>query len=132
MYCLDEGLTVPNGSITSYSVAKSGELSEVERKTSISGPVSGVIYDRQSGNAGLAAAHYSGSSVTVWSIQADGQFRHVQDLTFTLSEPGPDPGRQEAPHPHEAILDPTGKYILVPDLGADLVRVFSFDEKTNQ
>lgn len=34
------------------------------------------------------------------------------------------------PHPHEAILDPTGKYVLVPDLGADLIRVFTFDDNT--
>lgn len=29
------------------------------------------------------------------------------------------------------ILDPTGSLILVPDLGADLVRVFSIDPKTS-
>jgi 6-phosphogluconolactonase (cycloisomerase 2 family) len=32
--------------------------------------------------------------------------------------------------PHEAILDPTGQYILVPDLGADLVRVFGINFST--
>jgi 6-phosphogluconolactonase (cycloisomerase 2 family) len=121
---------VPNGSITSYSASKSGKLSTIERQTTISGPVSGVIYDRHGKKAGLAAAHYTGSSVTVWSINANGKFSHVQDLTYTLAKPGPNPARQEAPHPHEALLDPTGKYILVPDLGADLVRVFCYDEKT--
>lgn len=45
--------------------------------------------------------------------------------------PGPDPlQRQLTPHPHEALLDPTEKYIIVPDLGADLVRVFSIDPAT--
>jgi len=51
-------------------------------------------------------------------------------IRYTLSHPGPVPSRQEAPHEHEAITDPTGQYILVPDLGADLVRVFSFDKIT--
>ena len=44
--------------------------------------------------------------------------------TFKLSQPGADPSRQDAPHPHETVLDPTGKFILVPDLGADLVHVY--------
>ena len=39
--------------------------------------------------------------------------------------------RQEAPHPHEVILDPTGSFIVVPDLGADLIRVFSIDPETS-
>ena len=44
--------------------------------------------------------------------------------TYTLAAPGPNAERQEAPHEHHAVLDPTQKYILVPDLGADLIRVF--------
>jgi 6-phosphogluconolactonase (cycloisomerase 2 family) len=51
----------------------------------------------------------------------------VQQLEkFTLAQKGPNP-RQDVPHPHEVHLDPTGKFILVPDLGADLVRVFKID-----
>lgn len=47
-----------------------------------------------------------------------------QNETYTLDTPGPDPDRQIAPHLHHTIVDPTGKYILAPDLGADLIRVF--------
>lgn len=50
---------------------------------------------------------------------------------FELTATGPDPERQEAPHPHEVILDPTDTFIVVPDLGADLVRVFSIDKQTS-
>ncbi len=49
-----------------------------------------------------------------------------------MSKPGLVAARQEAPHEHEAILDPTGKFILVPDLGADLVRVFSYNPTTDR
>ena len=49
--------------------------------------------------------------------------------TFSMEAPGPNRGRQDAPHPHQAVLDPTGAYILVPDLGADLVRVFAISEE---
>ena len=48
-----------------------------------------------------------------------------------MSSPGPNPSRQDAPHPHEALMDPTNSYIVVPDLGADLVRVFSINSTTS-
>ncbi|MCJ1445578.1 MAG: hypothetical protein MMC23_006083 [Stictis urceolatum] len=47
-----------------------------------------------------------------------------------MSGPGPVPSRQDAPHPHEAKLDPTGSFILVPDLGADLIRIHSVNKDT--
>ena len=50
---------------------------------------------------------------------------------FELTAPGTNSARQDAPHPHEVILDPTDSFIVVPDLGADLVRVFSIDKKTS-
>ena len=55
----------------------------------------------------------------------------MQSFHFTLASPGPNPSRQDAPHPHETILDPTDSFIVVPDLGADLLRVFSIDPKTS-
>lgn len=46
-----------------------------------------------------------------------------------MARPGPNP-RQDVPHPHEVNVDPTGNFILVPDLGADLVRIFRIDAGT--
>ena len=40
---------------------------------------------------------------------------------------GSDPSRQEAPHPHQALLSPDGRYVLVCDLGLD--RVFVYDRE---
>ena len=42
------------------------------------------------------------------------------------------PERQDAPHLHQAILDPTQQYLLIPDLGADLVRIYGINEQTNK
>ena len=71
-----------------------------------------------------------GSAFSTWSLQNPTVPTKSQSFAFTLSKPGPNPIRQNAPHPHQVILDPTGKYILSPDLGADLIRVFSIDAKT--
>lgn len=47
-----------------------------------------------------------------------------------MSGPGPVSSRQDKPHPHSVVLDPSGKYIISPDLGADLLRVFLIDPTT--
>ncbi|RMJ21813.1 Muc_lac_enz protein [Aspergillus sp. HF37] len=47
-----------------------------------------------------------------------------------MPAPGPVPSRQSAPHPHAVVVDSTGEFILVPDLGADLVRIFHINQET--
>jgi 6-phosphogluconolactonase len=42
---------------------------------------------------------------------------------------GPSP-RQTAPHPHHAEIDPSGRFALVADFGADRVFVYRFDRRT--
>lgn len=76
--------------------------------------------------------HSSTSALTTYAVDlTTGLLSSAYQIeTFSLAEPGPVADRQEAPHPHETILDPTGKFILVPDLGADLVRVFGINQTT--
>ena len=49
-----------------------------------------------------------------------------------LAAPGPIPERQDASHPHGVLVDPSGRFVLVPDLGADLVRIFRICPTTGQ
>lgn len=52
-----------------------------------------------------------------------------------MAQPGPGGTasfpRQHQPHPHQVIMDPSGKFLIVPDLGADLIRIYlmSHDER---
>ncbi|KAI0161050.1 putative isomerase YbhE [Hypoxylon sp. FL1284] len=123
LYCLDEGLNDPYGGVASFYAHDDGTLDTLNRLDIIQGPVS--IAEFGDGGSGLAIAHYSGSSVSVVSTTPEGNLTLLHNETYTLNGPGPDPSRQEASHPHEAILDPTGAWVLVPDLGADMVRIFS-------
>lgn len=74
----------------------------------------------------------TGSSVTSWLIKSSGGLSPLQSFIFNLTAPGANPARQDAPHPHEALVDPTDSYIFVPDLGADLVRIFSINHNTSE
>lgn len=67
----------------------------------------------------------AGSAFANWDVTDPAAIALIKSEVFELEEPGTDPVRQEAPHPHQATIDPTGQYILVPDLGADLVRVYA-------
>ena len=127
LFCLNEGLTSPNGSLSSFTINRNGSLSHVKNETTINGPVSGVIYGNPAGKRAIALAHYTGSSVSSFALDGNGQFHLSESFTYSLSQPGADAARQDSPHPHEAITDPTGQYLLVPDLGADLVRVYGID-----
>ncbi|KAI4821546.1 3-carboxy-cis,cis-mucoante lactonizing enzyme [Aureobasidium sp. EXF-8845] len=134
LYCLDEGLEVTNGSLTSFTIGDDGSLTKVHREETISGPVSGVIYGNPAHKRSIALAHYSGSALSSWDLDVNrtGGFAFEQEILFNLTKPGPNAERQDAPHEHEAVLDPTGQFLIVPDLGADLVRIFSFDPKTSE
>ncbi|KAK8045718.1 hypothetical protein PG996_013782 [Apiospora saccharicola] len=44
-----------------------------------------------------------------------------------MSRPGPVKSRQDKPHPNAIFPDPTQGFLLVPDLGADVIRIFAVD-----
>ena len=109
LFCLNEGLETANGSLSAFTINSDSSLTYVKNATTISGPVNGVVYGNAAGQRAIALAHYEGSAVSSWLLKGHGQFVFNQDLLYTLAKPGPDPSRQDAPHPHEAILDPTGQ-----------------------
>ncbi len=64
-------------------------------------------------------------SVAVYAIGPDGGLEESALLHHEGA--GPNPRRQSCPHPHSANIDPSGRYVLVPDLGIDRVVVYRMD-----
>jgi 6-phosphogluconolactonase (cycloisomerase 2 family) len=60
-------------------------------------------------------------------VGARGTLGPRSDLLNLSGEPGPDGKRQTSSHPHEAVFDPSGRFIAVPDLGFDRIFVFRLD-----
>jgi 6-phosphogluconolactonase len=74
----------------------------------------------------LICTNYGGSSLSVLPLDTGGIPRPpVQVLTWEGRSIRQD--RQEQPHPHSACFTPDGRYLLVPDLGCDLIRVIHWD-----
>ncbi|EST37048.1 hypothetical protein N566_15105 [Streptomycetaceae bacterium MP113-05] len=74
----------------------------------------------------LCTANYGSGSVSVLPLGPDGPpagpakvHRHTGD--------GPVAGRQEGPHVHQVVVDPSGRYLLAVDLGTDSVWVSALD-----
>ncbi|KAG8623350.1 hypothetical protein KVT40_008326 [Elsinoe batatas] len=123
VYCSNEANNNRRSTITSYSTSESGALTPIDTVGTLYNPVSSIVY---ANGTALALAHYSGSSVTSFDIQ-EGQLQSINNFTFTQNGRGPVPSRQDAPHPHQVILDPTESFIVVPDLGSDLLRIFAIN-----
>jgi 6-phosphogluconolactonase (cycloisomerase 2 family) len=73
----------------------------------------------------LVAANFGGSTVSTIPIRTNGALGEVSSV---LVEHGSGPmKRQSYSHPHGVVVDPTGNFVLVPDLGADRIFVHRFD-----
>ncbi|WP_347558763.1 lactonase family protein [Robbsia sp. KACC 23696] len=126
LYSVDDH-TQSEGSITAFSADPAdGTLRKIN---TVSTEAKGTTYlwlDKRSMTF-LAANYGSGSLVSV-AVNDDGS---VGSLVSTVKETGAGPNRRQASaHAHSAAVDPSGRYVLVPDLGADRVFVYRFDRAT--
>ncbi|PWY69760.1 6-phosphogluconolactonase [Aspergillus heteromorphus CBS 117.55] len=132
LYCSDEtGDASIDGSVTSLAAGQDGTLTDITTATAPGGGVDSVIYNGDDGARYLAIAHYTGSAVSTFRLPLDSNSETLQVFHYNLSQPGQEP-QQDAPHPHQVFLDPSGSFILAPDLGADLVRVYAINNTTGE
>jgi len=113
------------GSVSAFSVnSNSGALRFLNSVGTGGQPAHVAIHP---GGKHLLAANYTGGTVAVVPIQADGSLGSGTQIVTHFGELGTNAGRQEAPHPHMALPDSSGRYVLVNDLGLDATIVYSFD-----
>jgi 6-phosphogluconolactonase len=81
-------------------------------------------------SATLLAAHFGSGSVSSLPLDEDGRFGAV---VSTVQHSGSGPHRRQASaHAHGVALDPSGRFALVADMGADRVFVHRFDRSTRR
>jgi 6-phosphogluconolactonase len=79
---------------------------------------------------GLLVAHYGTGHVAALPVRADGGVEPPASVQLDQGS-GPSP-RQKGPHAHSVALDPSGRFVLAADLGADRVFVYPYDRKARQ
>ncbi|KAF2420996.1 putative isomerase YbhE [Tothia fuscella] len=134
LYMVDEainGTANSKGALVVYRTSYSGKLTEVSRTEALIGGVDATFF--ANGQA-LVVPHYTGGNLQSYNIDPKGGVKPIETIYIKSrkSNPGPIVQRQEAPHPHQAILDPTRSFILIPDLGDDEVHVFAIDQETHK
>jgi 6-phosphogluconolactonase len=115
----------PTGSVSAFAIDRaSGLLKPLNRQSSGGGGPAHLSTDRTGRH--VLVANYGGGSVSVLPIAEDGSLRPASAFVqHTGSSVNPD--RQKAPHAHQILLDPTGRFAYVPDLGLDKVMIYAFD-----
>jgi len=113
------------GGVSAFSIARdNGALTRLNEQSSEGSAPCYVSVDR-SGQVVLVA-NYIGGSVAVLPIQANGAIGPATHVVQHTGK-GPNAERQEAPHAHCILPDPTNRFALAADLGVDRVYVYRLD-----
>ncbi|TVY56428.1 putative 6-phosphogluconolactonase [Lachnellula suecica] len=128
LFCGDEGFPTPNSSIlASFNTTPSGKLQQLSNVTTLNGNVNSAIF----GNGTMIAlAEYGACVISVIDIQNPSALKVTQSIKFNLTTLGPN-RQQSVSRPHQVVFDPTQMFMLSPDLGGDMVRVFHADPTTH-
>ena len=114
-----------SGGVGAFSIASdTGALTRRNQQPSEGGGPCFVSVDR-SGRVVLVA-NYDGGSVALLPIEADGSIAPAPQVVKHTGK-GPIADRQEAAHAHCILADPSNRFALSADLGADRVFVYRLD-----
>jgi 6-phosphogluconolactonase len=115
----------PTGAVSAFAIARdTGALKRLNEQSSEGGAPCYVSVDR-SGRAVLVA-NYVGGSIAVLPIQVNGSLAPAARVIQHTGR-GPSAERQEAPHAHCILPDPSNRFALAADLGVDRVYVYRLD-----
>jgi len=78
----------------------------------------------------VLVANYATGSVVSLPVQEDGSLGQRAHLFELPAKAGPHKTQQQGAHPHQIVVNPTGRWLLVPDKGADAVHTLALDEAT--
>ena len=116
---------------TAFAVdQESGRLTLLNRQPT-SGR-NGVRLAIDASNRFVVLANYSTGTVAVLPINPDGSLAPLSDLVTLQGKPGPHRTEQASAHPHDVVLDPRGRFLVVPDKGLDTTFVFRLDTATGK
>jgi 6-phosphogluconolactonase len=77
----------------------------------------------------LFVANYTGGSVSVLGILADGKVHEPSQMIMNRGS-GPNKERQEKPHVHSVNISADNRLLVVADLGTDYLETYNFNSKT--
>lgn len=122
LYAVNE---VAHGTVSAFAIAAdTGALTRLDQQPSKGDAPCFVSVDR--GGRVALVANYDSGGVALLPIGADGALARSSSVDQHEGH-GPNADRQLGPHAHCIVPDPTNRYALSADLGADRVFVYRLD-----
>jgi 6-phosphogluconolactonase len=113
------------GAVGAFAIAReTGMLTRTSEQPSEGGAPCYVSVTRD--GRGVLVANYLGGNVALLPIQPTGALAPAAHVSAHEGG-GPNAERQEGPHAHCIIPDPSGRFALAADLGIDRVLVYRLD-----
>jgi len=119
-----------SGAVSSFAVDQmTGALRLLNQKPSLGADPCYVDVD--AGGRFVLIANYTGGNVTVFPVQRDGSLGEATDMKQARGS-SVNRERQEGPHAHCIVLDPTSRFAYSCDLGTDKIMIFRFDARNGK
>ena len=115
----------PTGAVGAFAIARdTGALTRLNEQLSEGGAPCYVSVDRTA--QVVLVANYVGGSIAVLPIQTSGALSPAAQVIQHAGK-GPNAERQDAPHAHSILPDPSNRFALGADLGVDRVFVYRLE-----
>jgi len=117
-----------SGAVSTYSLDRAkARLTKISEVASMGAGPCHVAFDHTGRTA--FAANYGGGSAASFSVGAGGRLSEAVSF-FQYSGHGPDTQRQKGPHAHRVTVSPYNRFLLVNDLGLDVIHIYRLDSAT--
>lgn len=84
------------------------------------------------GNRFVLVSNHSSGSVVTLPIRPGGTLGPVSAKLELIGTPGPHRTEQMGSKPHQAVFDPSGRFVAIPDKGLDRIFIARLDPETGQ
>lgn len=133
LYATNEGPNARTSTVSTYLIdPATGALTLIGQVSS--GGAGPCYVSVDASRRAVFVADYAGGAIASFLVRPDGTLSDpVERLDFHQSafgHHGPNTARQDAPHPHSAMLSPSNRFLVVNDLGNDNIVIFPVDPLT--
>ncbi len=124
LYAVSEA-THGDGAVAGFTINReTGALTEINSLSSAGTSPCHLALDH-TGKI-LLAANYGTGSVPVYPVENDGKLGTMATL-LTAEGSSVNAQRQKGPHAHQTVISSDNKFLYVPDLGLDQIRIYRLD-----
>ena len=130
LYACTDTKTPNAGSVSSFEFSPENKTLSFLNKQSSGGENPVYVSVHKSGKW-LVNGNYTEGSVSIHSLLENGQIDSIVQ-NFQYADGSVHKERQTRSHVHSAVFSPQNDYLFLPDLGADKIRCYRFDESQKQ